>query len=610
MTTTRKYYDSLIDAFTRINKSNVNEPKEYFDAKSELSHLINRILKFDLFPLTFTSDFFDLLESESIKDFDNQKITLVNELHFELIECLWTTRLRFGGELIQYIAKIKIALLNLNIKELELFEKIKTEPTHNYFPESYNFESDKEKNQRIKKIRAFSKTGPKKKKLIIKKKDYTDLENILITNISNYRGYIMEHYPSLADNFSFCNKKVIAYITEAMSSDIFEFRIHSYFSTNGDNSVKLHHQFYDFYPSYFHNLEEITDKFAGAHISSLKKEDLSFRNPFSISNIHWELIEIFIQNSSGYEIEEFCTFLLKCKEYKINKGDLSKDIDYDISATKEKKSFAFEIFHHKSRSIAKIKARITNIKKTSSELIPSFIFTSFPGEEIYKILKDENIKTIILQDLIRKHFEVENSQIIHWYIKSKIPTLRIKSNSFELKFEGENLISKLEKCVPGEKNWSEYESIGVDIFSFLFKDNFKKYLSEEQIENNLKNHRRDLLVNNNPADLTSFWSDVKRNYNCSAIIIDFKNYSNKLNSTNFFSVSKYTKKGVGDFAIVFSRKGIDKTAKIEQSELFGNGKLMLEFNDSELVEMIREKIIGKDPIDRLESKKFELVKKY
>lgn len=610
MTTTRKYYDSLIDAFTRINKSNVNEPKEYFEAKSELTHLINRILKFDLFPLTFTNDFYDLLESESIKDFDNQKIKIVNELHFELIECLWTTRLRFGGELIQYISKIKIALLNLDIKEIELFEKIKTEPIHNYFPENFSFKSNKEKTQKIKEIRAFSKTGPKKKKVIIKKKDYTNLENKLVADISNYRGYIMEHYPSLSDNFSFCNKKVLAYITEAMPSDIFEFRIHSYFTTNGDNSVKLHHQFYDFYPSYFHNLEEITDKFAGAHIASLKKEGFSFRNPFSISNIHRELTEIFIQNSSGYEIEEFCSFLLKCKGYKINEVNLSNDIGYDISATKEKKSFAFEIFHHKSRSVAKIKSRIARINKTSLEIIPAFIFTSFPGDEIYKILKNENIKTIILQDLIREHFEVENSQIIHWYIKSKIPSLRIKSNSFELKFQGENLISRLKKCIPGEKNWSEYESIGIDVFSFLFKDNFKKYLSEEQIENNLKNHRRDLMVNNNPSDLTSFWSDIKRNYNCSAIIIDFKNYSSKLNSTNFFSVSKYTKKNVGDFAIVFSRKGIDKTAKIEQSELFKNGKLLLEFSDSELIEMIGEKIIGKDPIDRLESKKFELVKKY
>ena len=134
MTTTRKYYNSLIDSFARLNKSSVNEPKEYFDSKSELSNLINRILKFDLFPLTFTNEFFHLLESESIKDFEGQKIKLVNEIHFELIECLNTTRLRFGGELIQYISKIKISLLMLDIRELCLFEKIKTEPNNNYFP--------------------------------------------------------------------------------------------------------------------------------------------------------------------------------------------------------------------------------------------------------------------------------------------------------------------------------------------------------------------------------------------------------------------------------------------------------------------------------------------
>jgi len=49
--------------------------------------------------------------------------------------------------------------------------------------------------------------------------------------------------------------------------------------------------------------------------------------------------------------------------------------------------------------------------------------------------------------------------------------------------------------------------------------------------------------------------------------------------------------------------------KIEQTELFSNGKLLIDFRDNELIEMLREKIIGKDPIDRLESKKFELVKK-
>jgi hypothetical protein len=64
---------------------------------------------------------------------------------------------------------------------------------------------------------------------------------------------------------------------------------------------------------------------------------------------------------------------------------------------------------------------------------------------------------------------------------------------------------------------------------------------------------------------------------------------------------------VGDFAIVFSRKGIDKTAIIEQKSWISQKKLVIEFDDMELKEMIREKIYGKDPSDRLKTKEFYLL---
>lgn len=609
MTVTRKYYDSLINCFSRLTKIDKFHPKEFLEIKLELHNLINRIVKFDLIPLTFSKDFFAILELESTENFESDKIALSNELHFELTECLGTNRLRYGGELIQYVSKIKLALLNLNISELGFFENIKKQPSQYYFPEKLEFKDEEKKKLRIKELNSAISKAPKKLKIKINKKDYLALEEKLIGQISQYRNYILEHYPSQIDNFTFSNKLILAYITEAMPADIYEFRIHSYVSTSGDTSIKLRQEYYDFYPAYFHNLEETTEKFSGAYVASLKKNDFTFGTPFSISNIHRELTQLFIQNSNENEIQEFIQFLLKCTGYKINKVDSISDKQFDISANKANKKFSFEIFHHKQRSISKIKDRIKSISNISLDYIPYFIFTSYPGDEIYKILKEGDIKTIILQDLIREIFELENSQVIHWYIKSKMSFINIKSNSSEIKLQGDNLISRLEKCPSGETNWSEYESIGVDIFSFLFRDNFKTYLSEEQIENNLKNHRRDLLVNNNYSDSTSFWADVKRNYICSAIIVDFKNYSKKLNSTTFFSVSKYTKKNVGNFAIIFSRKGLDETAKIEQSELFSNGKLLIDFMDNELIEMLREKIIGKDPIDRLESKKFELVKK-
>ncbi|WP_282124945.1 hypothetical protein [Marinifilum flexuosum] len=542
MTLTRKYYESLIELFASLNRTTSSNPIEYFKVKSEISNLINRIQKFDLIPLTFSDTFFEVLNSKKLEDFTSEKIKLTNEMHYELIECLWTDRLRYSGELIQYASKIKLALLNLEIGELELFEKLKKEPLHYFLPEKFEFKSEIEKKSKINELKKIASEKVNKEKVFIKKASYRELEEKLTLYLSEYRNYIAENYHSIADNFTYCNKMVRAYITEAMPKDSFELRIHSYLSTNGDTSIKLKYEYFDFYPSYFHNLEEITQKSVGAYASILRKDNFYFSNPFSIENIHSELILLFILNSNEKEIQGFSEFLLKCEGYKIIHSEPKVDMHFDIMATKDDTNYAFEIYHHQSRSTEKIKDRINEIKKASSDFIPCFLFTTFPGMEIYNLLREEKVNVFNLQDFTRKQFDLDNSQIVHWYIKSNLSTLNIKTDSSEIQLEGKKLISRLQKCPLGEKNWSEYERIGIDIFAYLFKDNFKKYLCEEQIENDLKNHRRDLLVNNNFSDSTSFWADVKRSYSCSAIIVDFKNYSDRLNSTNFFSVSKYTKR--------------------------------------------------------------------
>jgi hypothetical protein len=156
-------------------------------------------------------------------------------------------------------------------------------------------------------------------------------------------------------------------------------------------------------------------------------------------------------------------------------------------------------------------------------------------------LKQNNINPIYILDLIKKVSDVGNNEIIEYYIKENLQEVKpIKVQS--KRFEGETLIKRLEKCSPGEKYWPEYESIGIDIFRFLFEDSFRNYIAEEQVENSLKNHRRDLIVSNYFKDATSFWAEIKQLYQSKAIIVDFKNYSEKLNSTTLFSVSKYTTK--------------------------------------------------------------------
>lgn len=607
MTLTRTYYNKLIELLTNICLVKDDDPLTFSELKKDLSNILNRVSKFDLIPLTFTKDFWTTLSEKTLSNFLSQKMLLVNELHFELHECLYTTRLRYGGELMFYLFDLKLAILNLPVTELNQFEKIIKIPEHYYLRNNVMCNTEVEKKSLIKRYKVEQKNSKvTKKKVVIKEKTYELIETNLKKDILIYQNYIGLNYPSIASQFSFYSKKIRAYLTQAISNEVFEFRIHAYESVAKNSSINLLHQYYDFYPAYFYNLEEITDKQTGATVTSLNKTDLTFTNPFTQDFIFRELINIYLASATQSDISKFTEFLLKCHFYKI--AEMTKGIEpvFDILAEKEGKKFVYEIYHHKTRSLDKIFERIQQIKDISVEYNISFVFSSYPGELIVNQLKRNNIAPTYISDLIEKVTSVGNKEIIEWYVKDKLQDLKPVQTPSK-RFAGETLLTRLLNCPAGEKNWSEYESLGIDIFRFLFEDSFRSYIAEEQVENDLKNHRRDLIVSNYFKDATSFWAEAKQLYHSKAIIVDFKNYSDKLNSTTFFNVSKYTTKKVGDFALVFSRKGLDKTAINEQRSLYANGKLLIEFSDVELREMILEKIIGNDPLDRLKSKEFEII---
>ena len=583
------------------------DPLTFSQLKEDLSNILNRILHFNLLPLTFSNEFWSVLNEKTTSDFKNQKLLIVNELHFELHECLHTTRLRFGGELMFYLYEIKLATLNLPIGELIQFNKIIKLPENYYLKDNSTYVTEKEKTESYKSYKSAQKKAViSKRKVIVKKRDYELIEDSLKRGIQFYQNYIGLNFPSIASQFTFYRKQIRAYLTEAMSGELFEFRIYAYESSANNISINLVHQYYDFYPAYFYNLEEITEKQTGAIVASINKTVSTYTNIFSRDFIFHELIYIYLANSTQQDISKFTEFLLKCHLYSIIEIPKEMESVFDFIAEKDNKKFAYEVYHHKTRSLDKILERIEQVEKKSVNYIINFVFSSYPGELIFNQLKQHNINPIIISDLIRKISEIGNNEIIEWYIKDNLQNIKpIKIQS--KKFEGEILIKRLENCPAGEKYWPEYESIGIDIFRFLFEDTFRSYIAEEQVENSLKNHRRDLIVSNYFKDATSFWAEMKQLFHSKAIIVDFKNYAEKLDSTTLFSVSKYTTKNVGNFALVFSRKGLGKTAMIEQRSLYNNGKLILEFNDKDLGEMILEKINGNDPLDRLKSKEFQII---
>ena len=62
MTLTRTYYTQLIELLTDICSVKDNDPLTFSQLKKDLSNILNRISKFDLIPLTFTKDFWSVLD--------------------------------------------------------------------------------------------------------------------------------------------------------------------------------------------------------------------------------------------------------------------------------------------------------------------------------------------------------------------------------------------------------------------------------------------------------------------------------------------------------------------------------------------------------------------
>jgi hypothetical protein len=473
MNITRQYFDTLLEYFKQICSLQNNQTLQFMLCRQELSNLINRIIKFNLFQLTFSESFFSVLNKETIDNFSVEKILIINELHYELYECLWTTRLRFGGELISYISKIQIALLQLNIYELKEFESEKKIPEHYYFPQQFLFADEAEKKNKLKDITSFNKKSLIiKPKVKISEKDYTLIEEQLVREISIYKDYILNNYSDNLDIFPFYRKKVIAYLTQGISKEVFEFRIHSYVTTDDDYSITLKHHFYDFYPSYAYNLEEITNDLFSWVVLAFDRRRLSYSNPFTVKNIHRELVSRYINNANENQITEFVKFLLKFKRF--NFRSKLERAEYDLAAHLDSDYYIFEIFYRQSKSLDNMTKKISLLTKLSNESKICFIFIVYPGREVASLLKQKNILFYNIFDLCDEFFKVDNSIVLHWYIKPLLFTLQIQDNLIQKL--GESLINRLINCPEGEKNWSDYEKIGVDTFKFLFQDNFKKFL--------------------------------------------------------------------------------------------------------------------------------------
>lgn len=174
--------------------------------------------------------------------------------------------------------------------------------------------------------------------------------------------------------------------------------------------------------------------------------------------------------------------------------------------------------------------------------------------------------------------------------------------------EGNSLLKKLKKCPLGQKGWRDFEDVGTEIIKYLFYEDFNDFAYFSQDCGKEINNRKDLIINNNYIDQASFFGRMYNDYKAKAIIVDFKNYENKLNQNEFYSGSKYLDPLVGNFIMIVSRKGIDENAKKLQKRTLLNNRVLLSINDSDLREMIDNKMKGDDPKKILDRLFFDMIR--
>ena len=209
------------------------------------------------------------------------------------------------------------------------------------------------------------------------------------------------------------------------------------------------------------------------------------------------------------------------------------------------------------------------------------------------------------QTLLELLNEVEQGNISpHRLLKSAlkhyIEANRVSSIPYVLK-------EKLLMCIPGKKGAYVFEKIGEDIISYTFEKELVK--SGRQNSTRDGKQRRDSVFRIVSND--GFWGRVQRRFNSDFIIIDYKNYTDPIDSNTLYSVSKYANEAIGKLVVIVSRHGLSSSAIDTQIRIFRDmGVIIIVLSDDDLKTLINTKDnMGQDdrPSQLLDSKLDELL---
>lgn len=226
---------------------------------------------------------------------------------------------------------------------------------------------------------------------------------------------------------------------------------------------------------------------------------------------------------------------------------------------------------------------IEELEKISSTYPSAKIIFATPSripEKIKEILVRRNILAWDI-DYILDEFSDEIEKLNNIYLNLLIGSISQKKYNVKI----QNLSDRLKKCSPGKKEWSIYQKLIGEILAEVFCPPLQSPMPENS--DYLKTNRRDFILSNYAKD--GFWEFLRSNYKADYIVVDAKNYSNKIKKDEVLQIANYLKPhGAGMFGMIFTRKGGDCRgceATLREQWIL-HGKLILVLDDEDVENML------------------------
>lgn len=600
MNHTRKYYEDLLDALAEIVHNKTDDFEKLNIQKENISTLLAEISKYELLNIEIQKPIIAELKTKQKNKFSQRQSIIAEFLYNNLGRLLFTferteREADYSKALELYRTELPFQIVSKwNIPENEsrefstdllFFDLNKRWTSINNEPDFENYKLE------LRSKKSTLRYSGKLEKIPKRKLD--KLTNFYQSQFDDVLSYIELNYPAIKREFTLYDSNIRMYIIDrkGVPGEVTK-QTKYYKDFQPKNKVFIYPYLLNL-ATRFNNLEkiEMNSKMYSESLFVIDEPD-KFALDFDFRLIHFELLFIFLKNCTRIQKKEFLKFLVR-SHLITNVFDGKNDNELELFHNEKCKLFIDNI-----PNLVSIKKLIGNDK------YKYVAFTNRPDEETYSYLSKINIKSFVIDEIARSYINIGNGEIIHHYIKDNLDKLNIKTNYPN---KSQELLSRLKNCPLGIEGWSEFEEIGIEIFEYLFGDNFRNFTKRTQSYTNDKIFRRDLVVNNNYKDITSIWGVAKSDFNCNLIVIDFKNYSEPLEQNEFYMPSKYLNINSGKFGILFSRRGIGNSAKILQSRMLTlNNELLIVLSEEDLIQMINEKSLNQDPSYRLENLKFSL----